>query len=300
MKIIIALGGNAISRDGKASYNEQVKQVRRTARQIVALIKAGHKVIITHGNGPQVGDLLLQQEIGKKAIPPMPLSVCGAESQGEIGYMIQQQLYNELKNSEIKKEAVTLITQVLVDYHDPAFKNPTKPVGPFYKSKKKGSAYQIGKGWRKVVASPMPQDVIEKDEIIDLVNKGRVVIACGGGGIPVVRKNGKLIGVDAVIDKDRATALLGKIVGADLLLILTDVEYAYLNFGEADQKPLRRLKLAEANKYLKADEFKEGSMKPKVESCIQFIRQGGKRAIITSLEKASDAISGKTGTVIMR
>ncbi len=300
MKLVIALGGNAIARNGDASYKEQVKAVRKTAKQIVKLIKARHKIIITHGNGPQVGNILLRQEKSKKSIPPMPLSVCGAESQGEIGYIIQQQLDNELKRAGIKKEVVTLVTQVLVDKRDPAFKKPTKPIGPFYKKKKKGFVYQTGKGWRRVVPSPKPKNIIEKKEIMDLIKPGRIVISCGGGGIPVIMKRKELIGVDAVIDKDRAAALLAKIVKADILLILTDVDGVYLNFGKRNQKKIRKLKLAEAQKYLKAEQFPAGSMGPKIEACIQFIKQGGNKAIITSLEKADAALKGKSGTMIIQ
>lgn len=305
MKIVLALGGNAIAQKGKASYKEQLAAVRKTSKSISSLVKSGHKLVITHGNGPQVGNIMLQQEAGKRVSPIMPLFVAGAESQGEVGYLIQQQLQNEFRRKRMKKEVVTLLTQVLVSKTDLAFKNPTKFIGPFYTSKQAVSLrrkYKIKKqdarGWRRVVASPKPIDILEKSTINSLLAKGCVVIACGGGGIPVTKSHSGFEGVEAVIDKDRSAALLGKLVRADLLVILTDVDGAYLNYGKKNQKLLSKLKLNEALRLLKQGEWPEGSFAPKIESACNFIKSGGKKAVIAHLGKAGEALAGKSGTVI--
>jgi len=290
MKIVIALGGNAIAKDGKASYRKQIANIKKTCKVLAELIKAKHTVVITHGNGPQVGDLLLKQS-------KMPLDVLGAESQGEIGYLIQQQLDNELRKKKIKKDVIALVTQVLVDSK---LGKPSKPIGPFYKSKKKGFVYQIGKGWRKVVLSPKPISIIEIKEIKNLIQDGAIVIACGGGGIPVIKKKNQLVGIEGVIDKDRAGQVLANSIKADTLLILTDVPYVYLNYGQKNQRKLTTITLKDAKKYLKAGEFAEGSMGPKVEAGVQFIKKGGQKVIIGSLSKAKQAIQGKSGTVIVK
>ncbi len=306
-KLLIALGGNALLRKGeKGTAEEQLIHVNNTCHQFLELIKEGYHLTITHGNGPQVGSILLKNEYSKDKIPPMPLDICGAESQGFIGYMIQRTLYNTLKEKKLSYPVVTLLTQVLVDKHDPAFENPTKPIGPFYskeeaekliKEKKWAMVEQQMKGYRRVVPSPDPIDIIEGKIIKELVETKAIIIACGGGGIPVILENEKsLKGVEAVIDKDHTAAVLAKVIKADILMILTDVEKVFVNFGKPNQKGLNSLTLKEADNYLKNNEFAKGSMGPKVEAACRFIKEGGKKAIITSLEKAKDALKGKTGT----
>ena len=309
--VLIALGGNALQRSGeKGTAEEQLAHVRETSDRCVEILEGGYSLVITHGNGPQVGSILLKNEYSEDKLPPMPLDICGAETQGMIGYMIQQQLYNYLRAKKRKDRTVTLCTQTLVDQNDPAFKNPTKPIGPFYTEKhahelREAKGWhiieQVGKGFRRVVPSPMPIDIIEGDIIKEFIDEGLIVIACGGGGIPVIKEaNGNLKGVEAVIDKDRTAAVLGYKIGAEILMILTDVEQVALNFGTPQQKNLDHLTIEEAKKYLKEGEFGVGSMGPKVEAACTFIQSGGKRALITSLEKAKDALEGLTGTSITK
>jgi carbamate kinase len=308
--IVVALGGNAILQPGeRGTATEQKRNIENTVKQIVKLIKDNHRVVITHGNGPQVGALMIQQEAAKGKVPPMPLDVCGAQTQGQIGYMIQNSLENEFKRLGINKKAVTLITQVLVDKNDPAFANPTKPVGPFYteeearKAMKEKSEIWIedsGRGWRRVVPSPDPKGIVERDIIKSLVERDFVVIASGGGGIPVIEDtDGSLLGVEAVIDKDLAGEKLAHEVGADTFVILTDVPYVAINYGTPSQKNLEKVTLAEMEDYKKQGHFRAGSMGPKVEAVCRFVRRGGKMAVIASLDKAVDAVYGKTGTVIV-
>ena len=292
MKIVIALGGNAVLKKGdNGEIEEQIKNIKKTAKEIAKLIKKGHKIIITHGNGPQVGNLFIQQKKSKKTVAPMPLDVLGAMTQGELGYLIQQSL-----REYCKKEIATIVTEIEVDKNDPAFKNPTKPIGPFYESKiSEGMIYDAGRGYRKVVASPEPKKILGLKTIKKLVNEGTIVIAAGGGGIPVIK--GK--GIEAVIDKDKTSQLLGNKLGFDILLMVTSVSCVYLNFRKKNQKPIFKMKVKNAKKYLKEDQFPEGSMKPKIESAIEFIEKGGKKAIITSLDKIEDAIKGRAGTTIL-
>lgn len=300
-KIVIALGGNAL---GKAPQ-EQLELVRETAKPIVDLIQAGNSVVIAHGNGPQVGMINLSMEKDN-----MPFPECGAMSQGYIGYHLQNAIGNELASRGMKKEVVTLVTQVVVDENDSAFKNPTKPIGTFYTkeeaeriSSEKGYVMKedAGRGFRRVVASPKPVDVVEKEVVGTLVNSGTVVITVGGGGIPVVEKNGKLIGVPAVIDKDFASEKLAELIDADLLVILTAVEKVAINFNKPDVRWLDTLTADEAELYSSQGQFAPGSMLPKVQACSAFARsKDGRTAIITSLEKAGDAITGKTGTRVTR
>jgi len=309
--VLIALGGNALQRSGeKGTAEEQLAHVRETSDRCVEILEGGYSLVITHGNGPQVGSILLKNEYSEDKLPPMPLDICGAETQGMIGYMIQQQLYNYLRAKNRKENVVTLCTQTLVDQKDPAFKTPTKPIGPFYTEKhahelREAKGWhiieQVGKGFRRVVPSPMPIDIIEADIIKKCIADGVIVVACGGGGIPVIKEaNGNLKGVEAVIDKDRTAAVLGHKIGAEILMILTDVEQVAINFGTPQQKNLDHLTIEEAKKYLKEGEFGVGSMGPKVEAACTFIQSGGKRALITSLEKAKDALEGLTGTSITK
>lgn len=308
MKLTIALGGNAILQPGQSgTAEEQFANVLSTCKQIGKLIEEGHEVVITHGNGPQVGAILIQQEMGSSEVPSMPLDVCGSESQGFIGYMIQNSMHNVFADYGIDKNVATVVTQVQVDPNDPAFENPTKPVGPFYdrehaekmmREKKETWIEDSGRGWRKVVPSPIPKRIVEAPVINDLLEKGNVVIASGGGGIPVIEKEGKLIGIEAVIDKDRAGRILAEETNSDMFLILTDVPNAAINYGQPDQKNLGEVTIEEMEKYIAEGHFGEGSMKPKVESVVDFVKNGGKEAIITSIEKVIEAVHGKAGTRI--
>jgi carbamate kinase len=310
-KIVIALGGNAIKQwDQKGNAEEQFENVRRSCYQIVKIIKRGFQVVITHGNGPQVGNLLIQQEKGAQMVAPQPIDICDAMTQGQIGYMIQQALLNELKDARFDRNVVTLITQVMVDREDPGFRNPTKPVGPFYnrilkekyekqwghvikKVKMKGEYY------RRVVPSPDPLRILEAKMVKDLLNSGVIVIASGGGGIPVILDDqGHISGIEAVVDKDLAGEKLAESVGADLFMILTDVKKVYLHFGTERQRGLKTLYLEQAKRYLKNGHFPSGSMGPKIEACIRFIEYGGERSMITCLDCADVALDGREGTHI--
>jgi carbamate kinase len=312
--IVVALGGNAIKMaDDSGTADEQHKNVRSACKQILELIKQGYRIIITHGNGPQAGNLLLQQEEGAKLVPPQPLDVLVAMTQGQIGYMLQQAMTELLRKAHLDIPVATVITQVVVDRNDPDFNDPSKPVGPFYSKRDseelvEAKGYTIKKvkpkgrkAYRRTVPSPDPKTIVEKDVIRELVEMGKVVIASGGGGIPVaIEEDGSMQGVEAVIDKDLAAEKLAEVVGADILLILTDVEKVKLNYGKPNQKDLKMLRLEEARKYLKKGEFLSGSMGPKVEACLRFLEAGGEKAIITSLNKAKAAIEGKTGTLFIR
>lgn len=304
-KIVIALGGNALG----STAEEQQELVCETAKSIVDLVEQGHDVVVAHGNGPQVGMINLGMSVAAesgKIKAAMPFPECGAMSQGYIGYHLQNSIQNELTDRGQKKSAVTLVTQVLVDENDPAFKNPTKPIGAFYTKEQsdkivaeKGLVMvdDSGRGYRQVVPSPMPLDVVEKDAIKALIEAGQVVITVGGGGIPVVRKSGRLCGTPAVIDKDFASAKLAQLIGADLLIILTAVDRVAINFGKPNQKQLEKINLEEAQKYIEEGQFAPGSMLPKVQAAMDFARSGGK-AIIASLENAACAIKGDSGTLI--
>ncbi|NCO97026.1 MAG: carbamate kinase [Candidatus Aenigmarchaeota archaeon CG_4_10_14_0_8_um_filter_37_24] len=301
--MILALGGNMIKKaKEKGTFEEQYENVTTSCDQIIEIIKQGWNIVITHGNGPQVGNLLLQQELLKDKIPPMPLDVCGALSQGEIGYLVQQILRNKLKKNKINKKVVTIITQVLVDEKDPEFKNPSKPIGPFYKIKNNRfpMVYQTGKGWRRVVPSPDPKEIIEKDQIKDLVENGDVVIACGGGGIPVVERRGQLKGIEGVIDKDLASEKLAEELGIKTMMILTDVDNVYLNYGEKNQKKLEKVTLKEIKEHQKRGHFQKGSMGPKIEASIRLLENGGEGVFITSPKLAIKCLQGKAGTALIR
>ena len=310
-KIVIALGGNALGTNPK----EQLLLLENVAKIIVNLVKDGNKIVLTHGNGPQVGQILLAMEYSSNSevkTPSMPFPECGSMSQGYIGYQLQQSIQDELEKQGIVKNCATLITQVLVDPNDSAFQNPTKPIGMFYSKEEamkieKEKGYQFvedsGRGYRRVVPSPMPIDIIEKNVIKQLVDNDNIVIAVGGGGIPVIKTDRieLLEGVEAVIDKDRSGALLAREIDADILLILTAVDKVYLNYNTENEIALDKLTVEEAESYIKENHFAKGSMLPKVEACIDFVRDSDKRqAIISSLEKAGEAIKGNTGTVIKR
>lgn len=308
--MLVSLGGNAILKHGqKGTAEEQAMNVQNTAKYLASLLRRGERIAITHGNGPQVGNILLQNEMAKATLPPMPLDVCGAESQGMIGYMFQRALRTELESGGPNVPVATIVSQTLVDGEDPAFKNPTKPVGPFYTAKeaqqlRETKGWHIindsGRGYRRVVPSPTPLDILEKETIIRLFETGTVVISAGGGGVPVVRDaDGNLRGVEAVLDKDRTAALLGKILRVEILLILTDVEKVFINYGKSDQRALDKMTVHECRKYLAEGQFPSGSMGPKIESAVSFLSSStGKRVSIAPLERAEEALQGRAGTTI--
>lgn len=313
MKIVLALGGNALQADPKdPSVEAQLKTCKETAVSIVDLIEDGHTIAVVHGNGPQVGQILSSVEGGYKqnnANVLFPFDVCGAFSQGYIGYHLQNAIAEELKRRNINKNVGTIVTQVVVDKNDQGFQNPTKPIGSFY-SKEEAMALaeekgyimkeDAGRGYRRVVASPKPMDVIEKDIIKGLVEAGTVVISCGGGGIPVIRENGEVKGVAAVIDKDFAAEKLAEILEADALLVLTAVDRVAINFNKPDQKNLETMTLEEVDRYIGEKQFAPGSMLPKVEACKKFVMHDKtKIAIIASLSKATEALKGLSGTKVI-
>lgn len=301
-RIVVALGGNALGN----SAEEQRQLVKQTAKPLADLIEAGHQVILAHGNGPQVGMINTAFDAG--VTPYMPFPECGAMSQGYIGFHLQNALREELLNRGINKPVATIVTQVLVDGADPAFQNPSKPIGAFMSqqqaeqvAREKGFTMKedAGRGYRRVVPSPRPVDVIEKDTIKRLVEDGQVVITVGGGGIPVVAKGNQLDGVAAVIDKDFASEVLAEQLNADFLIILTAVEKAAINFGKPDEKWLAQVSAAEMEQYIDQGHFAKGSMLEKVEACVKFAKsKPGRKALITSLEKAKEGIEGHTGTII--
>ena len=309
-RIVVALGGNALGN----TPEEQLELVRHTAKTIVDLSEAGYEVIVGHGNGPQVGMINLAMEFSSTKggnTPYMPFPECGAMSQGYIGYHLQQAIQRELKLRNLKKECASVITQVVVDANDPGFKKPTKPVGSFYTkeeadkiAKEKGFIFveDSGRGYRRVVPSPIPKRIVELKVVEQLVKNGDIVITVGGGGIPVIETEDGLQGVAAVIDKDRSSALLAQDIGADKLIILTAVDRVCINFNKPDQKELPKMTLSEAEKYIEEKQFAPGSMLPKVQSCTEFVQNNthGGQALITSLQKAALALKGETGTIITK
>jgi len=306
--MILAVGGNSLIRAGeKGTIAEQRANAQRTAAQIIGLIRAGYRIVLTHGNGPQVGAELLRSERGASQVPVHPLDVCGASTQGEIGYLLEQSLQAELEQTGVHMPVATVLTQCLVSPDDPSMKHPSKPIGPFYsrteaEERKRLFEWEIvedaARGYRRVVPSPMPIEIVELEAIRDLVEQGVLVIACGGGGIPVVCRDGSLQGVEAVIDKDRASALLASHLGADLFVISTDTDYVYLDYKKPTQRPLLRVEAAELEKYAAAGHFPPGNMGPKIESVLHFLRHGGKEAIITSCDNLCQAVGGSAGTHI--
>jgi len=306
---VIAIGGNSLILDkNKPGVEYQWEAVFETAKHIVAMIRAGWRVVVTHGNGPQVGFILRRNELAAEEVHMTPMDLIGADTQGSIGYMLQQSIDNQLRGVGIRRGVVTVVTQVLVDRHDPAFQKPDKPIGGFM-TQEEGEKFEqegwkvvedAGRGYRRVVPSPMPIEIIELDAINTLVEKNFVVICTGGGGIPVIRdEHGNLKGVNAVIDKDRGTSLLACGLKADLFMISTGVEKVALNFGKPDQQDLSRMTLAEAHRYMKEGHFKAGSMYPKIEAIVDFLEKGGPQAIITNPENIGRSLTGETGTVIV-
>jgi carbamate kinase len=307
--ILLAIGGNSLIRAGeKGSIAEQVANARRTATEIVGLCAAGYRIVLTHGNGPQVGAALLRSERGASQVPGHPLDVCDASTQGEIGYILQQALESELRIAGFDMPVATVLTQSVVSASDAAMLHPTKPIGPFYsradaEERKRQFGWEIvedaSRGYRRVVPSPDPIEIVELQVIHDLVQQGVLVIACGGGGIPVIWKDGKLQGVEAVIDKDRASALLACKLGVDLFVISTDTDYVYLDYKKPLQRPLKNIVADELREYFEEGHFPPGNMGPKIESVLRFLSNGGKEAIITSCENLRNAIGGSAGTHVL-
>lgn len=308
--IVVALGGNALQKQGEASSKAQQKVARETVRQILPLIQAGHKVSIVHGNGPQVGNIVLHEEaINTPDVPSLPLDDCGSMSQGLIGFWLQQAFHDAFRQEGMNNKAVSVITQTIVDHNDPAFSNPTKPIGPFYSeeearkvSEERGYVVKedAGRGWRRVVPSPKPQEIVEAPVIKTLVDAGVTVISTGGGGIPVLQaEDGSLSGTEAVIDKDFGAALLANMLNADTLLIVTSVDAAKVNFNQPNETSLGEVSMEELQGYIDAGQFAAGSMLPKTQAALKFLAGGTNRtAIITSLEKTAEAINGNAGTRI--
>lgn len=305
---VVAIGGNSLIKDEcHQTISDQYEAICETCRHIPALIKFGYQIVITHGNGPQVGFILLRSEIAKGTVHPVPIDHADAETQGAIGYNIEKALINEFKIRKINKSCATVITQVVVSPDDPAFENPTKPIGPFYSEEealKRKEEYDWDivmdgeRGWRRVVSSPRPYRIVELNAIKKLVEEGIIVIAAGGGGVPVLETLFGFRGVEAVIDKDYTSSLLARELNAELFLILTAVDKIYLNFGKPNQKGISKLSVADAEKYLKQGHFGEGSMAPKITAGIEFLKHGKGKVIITRPELIEQALEGKAGTII--
>lgn len=308
-RIVVALGGNALSLDGKATAVAQQQVADQTTSLLARLIQAGHELAVVHGNGPQIGNIILHEEaINTEKTPTMPVDTCGAMSQGQIGYWLQKAFYNNFQTLGITKPVASIVTQVVVDPNDPAFSNPTKPIGPFYSEQeaKKLAAERgftvkedAGRGWRKVVPSPKPIDIIEADLVKMALDSQAILITAGGGGIPVYYQNDKLVGLEAVIDKDFAAAKLAEIIEADVLLILTAVDTVKINYGQPNEQAIDQMSLDQARQYIAEGQFAPGSMLPKVEASIKFVSTGnGRQAIITTPEGALEALNGQIGTKI--
>lgn len=307
---VIAVGGNALIKDkAHQTVQDQYDAARDTMKHIVDMIEKGWDVVISHGNGPQVGFILRRSELAKDELHEIPLDYCGADSQGAIGYMFQRALYNEFHRRGIDKNVATVVTQTIVDKEDPAFQNPSKPIGTFMdqeeaKNREANDGWTVvedaGRGWRRVVPSPRPERIVEAGVINTLINAGTIVVGVGGGGIPVVEdETGKIKGIEAVIDKDFSSSLLATMIDADLFVISTAVEKVALNFNKPDETWLDEMTVAEAKKYIEEGHFAPGSMLPKIRAIIQYIEKGGKKALITDPEHIGDALEGKTGTWIL-
>ncbi len=308
---VLAMGGNSLIRDkNHIALSFQYEMVKETVKYVAELIAEGVSLVITHGNGPQVGFIYRRGELSRSELPLIPLDICGADTQGAIGYMIEKALLNEFRRRGIDKKVTAVVTQTIVDREDKSFQNPTKPIGSFMSEEealthKKELGWEVledaGRGYRRVVPSPIPRKIIELDVIKLLVQSGYIVIAAGGGGVPVIQnERGDIEGVDAVIDKDLGSSILASGLRADTLIISTAIDAVYLNFGKKDQEPLSRVSLPEIKRYLKEGHFKPGSMKPKIEAIIQFLEGGGEKAIITSPENLLSAFKGDSGTTITK
>lgn len=307
MRILLALGGNAILKEGESgTYEQQERNINGTARKIADVVRRGNEVIVTYGNGPQIGDILLRNELSSSRLPAMPLHVCGGESQGMIGYMLAQSLSNELRRLGMADDVVCVLTRTVVKSDDPAFGKPSKPIGPFYGKREaerlaRRYGWHIAKeagGYRRVVASPLPISIVEMATLRGLFSNGKVVVCAGGGGVPVVRKGSRLIGVDSVIDKDLTSSLLARQLKVDLFAMLTDVTNVFLNYRKKGERRLDVLYASECSRYIAEGQFGEGTMKPKVEAALEFVSKTGKGAVIASLAQAEAAVLGKAGTRI--
>jgi carbamate kinase len=307
--IVLALGGNALAQPGEeGTITQQFRHTRESLGAVVELAREGWRIVLVHGNGPQVGNALIRNELARHVVPPLPLGVLVAATEGWIGYMIQQSLQNALRRAGVERQVVTLVTQVLVDPDDPELERPTKPIGRTMDEETArelaaemgGDVAEVKGGWRRVVPSPIPRSIVERPMIRSLVAEGHLVIAAGGGGCPVyVHPQWGLEGIDAVVDKDRAAAILGRDIGADVLVILTDVECVYRDFGKETQRALRRITVDEAEELLRSGQLGEGSMAPKVEAAASFVRDGGERAVIARLDQGREAVAGEAGTEIV-
>jgi len=309
--VVIALGGNALIMEGqRGTIAEQFENIRKSLDGIVYCLKQGYGIVITHGNGPQVGNMLLMVEASRNQVPELPLEVCVADTEGAIGYMIQQSLTNRLRKEGLDRCVVTVLTQVIVDKHDTAFSNPTKPIGPFF-AREDAERFRKEKGWhivedshrgyRRVVASPNPLKIVEERAVKSLLETGDIVIAAGGGGIPVIMKeDGDWEGVDVVVDKDLASSILARDLKADCLMMITGVEHVFLNFKQPNERVLKTLTVKEAERYLKEGHFPSGSMGPKIQAAINFLNWGGEVAIIAAIDKVKEALEGITGTKITK
>ena len=308
---VLAMGGNSLIKDkNHIALSFQYEMVQETAKHIADLIAHGIHLVITHGNGPQVGFIYRRGELSRSELPLIPLDICGADTQGAIGYMIEKALLNEFRKRGIDKKVTAVVTQTIVDREDRSFTHPTKPIGSFMSEEealthKREVGWEVvedaGRGYRRVVPSPIPKKIIELDVIKLLVQSGYVVIAAGGGGVPVIlNEQGEIEGVEAVIDKDLGSSILASGLGSDTLIISTAIDAVYLNFGQKDQRPLSRVSLPEIKRYLEEGHFKPGSMKPKIEAIIQFLENGGEKAIITSPENLLRAFKGEAGTTVTK
>lgn len=310
MRIVVALGGNALLQRGmKGTFQDQQQACALAMSQIVKIVKDGNELVMTHGNGPQCGAIFLQNVAGEKEkVPAMPLHVCGAMTQGFLGELLQQELDGALRKEGIDKHVVSIVTQSFVDPKDPAFQNPTKPIGPFYSKEEadfliKERGYNMvedaGRGYRMIVPSPVPQQFVEAEAIKTLVNQGFIVVCSGGGGIPVILKDNKIEGVNAVIDKDLGASVLAATTNADAFMILTDVPEALINYRKENETPIREATVAQMEEYIKQGQFAKGSMLPKVQACIKFVKSTGRPALITALDCALQALKGERGTKII-
>ena len=307
--VVIAIGGNAILREGQVgTVEEQLANVDSACGPIVDLYAKGFRIILVHGNGPQVGNILLQVEAAADTVAPQTIDLAGAQTQGQLGYMIQRSVHNHFTRRGVAGKITSVVTQVIVDKNDPAFRNPTKPIGPFYTEERAREIQaehpdavmkeDSGRGWRWVVASPKPLRIIERDSVRSLLDQSHIVVSGGGGGIPVAMEGDHYVGVEAVVDKDLVAAIIARDLDADKLVILTGVDQVFVDFGKPTQKPIFRMSVQEAEGYMAEGQFPEGSMKPKIEAALGYLAGGGREVIITSIDKLSEALEGKSGTAI--
>lgn len=307
--VVIAIGGNAILKEGQVgTVEEQLANVDSACGPIVDLYAKGFRIILVHGNGPQVGNILLQVEAAADTVAPQTIDLAGAQTQGQLGYMIQRSVHNHFTRRGVAGKITSVVTQVIVDARDPAFQNPTKPIGPFYTQQRAEELHRLnpqqvfredaGRGWRRVVPSPRPIRIIERDSVRSLLDQNHIVVAGGGGGIPVAVEGEHYVGMEAVVDKDLVSAAIARDLNADKLIILTGVPQVYVDFGTPNQRPIRRMSAEEAKGYLEEGQFPPGSMMPKIQAALEYLENGGKEVVITSIDQLAQAAEGKTGTVI--